>query len=84
MRDPETNQLVPIDADNAKVSARGYLATATDGWPAEAVTAMKAEYAAKKDALLALVNDSLADDAGKAAARLLLEGFFAVLTEPAK
>ncbi len=84
VRDPETNQLVPIDADNAKVSARGYLATATDGWPAEAVTAMKAEYAAKKDALLALVNDSLADDAGKAAARLLLEGFFAVLTEPAK
>jgi hypothetical protein len=81
VRDPESNQLVAIDAENAKASARAYLAGATMGESSEAVAAMKAEYMAKKATLLALVHDSLMDEDGKKSATLLLEGFFAVLAE---
>jgi hypothetical protein len=82
VRNPDTNQEEPVEAENAKASARFYLDTRLEGETKPAFDAMAAEYLAKKAALLAIVESSQLDADGKKVGKLLLEGFFAVLAEP--
>lgn len=81
VRNPETNQREAITAQNAEAAVRASLAEYLVGESSEAVAAMQAEYLAKKSALHAIVADSRMDAAGKAAGKLLIDGFFAAFAK---
>jgi len=81
VRNPTNNQREPISAENAVLAARAYLAANLEGEPEGAVAVMRSAYLAKRAELAALIDASLVDEAGKAGARTLLDGFFRVLEE---
>ncbi len=79
VRNPESQQDEPIDETNAWLAASEALSKQLAGASESAVRAMTDAYYAKREALLAAVDASLADAEGKLNAKLLIHGFFEAL-----
>ncbi|MFT3924069.1 MAG: hypothetical protein QM778_16155 [Myxococcales bacterium] len=81
VRNPDTNQVEPIEVENSAAAARAALETSLIGEDPGAVEQMKASFLAKQPELSAIVEASLMDASGKADALELLQGFFQALAK---